>query len=83
MISMELTSPVSYTGRDIQKWAGMNEQTNDIALRLKKKYFSMKYPSNKIRSSFYFVNVTPSGGVLLRKDKSKSPKSLNHNTRAS
>ena len=29
MISMELTSPVSYMGNDIRKWAESNQNTNE------------------------------------------------------
>ena len=71
---MELTSRKSYTGKEIKNWAETNADKNDIAFRIFKKYFNNtdKLP---VKTSFYFVKVTESGGVLLTRDNNRSPKS--------
>ena len=66
MVNMELRSPSSHSPKTIEEWVENNKSSNDVAFRLMKKYFRN---GNQLNSnSKYFVVVTGSGGVLLKKD---------------
>lgn len=69
---IELISDKSYMGKDIEAWANDNQGSNDIALRIKRKYFTGDNSPEKC--SFYFVNVTSNGGIVLKRDFRRSPK---------
>ncbi len=67
---MELRSPSSHSPKTIEEWVKNNKSSNDVAFRLMKKYFRN---GNQLNSnSKYFVVVTGSGGVLLKKDVSRA-----------
>lgn len=69
MINIELKSP-SHSAKDIEEWVEENHCSNDIANRLRKKYF---YNGNQLnRSSKYRIVFTGNGGVLLKKDNSRA-----------